>query len=317
MPTILLHESVAEAGEIDLLHPDTGELTIEAQVLADFLTHLDLSAVSTLTGVEEEAEEIELEEADGEKTALLPGWLAAAAVDEEDLQEMFRHYVNGMAARIADDENATLEQKTHVAPFVDLLDEKYAKGAFRRMHKQPAGHNRAARQLTAMLYKGVVRHVARGKGQGYNKDYVRDRGYKSGGTVQGRKKVALWKGKSSGKLKKAAVKARQKFKEDAAAKFDVEATPVWGMGEPVESVGYVASLHQDAQARVDEARKSKGKKARGMPKAPAPGNAHPPMDTNSIKPDDDVKGARRTVAEGAVLAGQMLKLHEIAPTPTK
>lgn len=302
MPTIILSESrAAEAEGFEFVNPDTGELTVEAQVLNDFLTHADLSVASTVEGVDEFAFEGEIENDEGvaEKSLLLPGAAVAEAIDEDDLQAMFVDYLNREAERVTSDPKATLESKARLAPFVELLDEKYKKGAFAKMHRQPAGHNRAARQLTAMLYKGVIKHVKPGSGQGKNKDYSKDKGYNTGGTPAGKKRVMMFKGKNAGKIKKAAMKAKQKVKEDA---FDAESTPVFGIGVPVESVSYVAGLRNDAASRLAEAKKGGKMKSMGKPAMPKA--------SGSTCEADEGDQRTRPIAEGAALASKILGLNE-------
>lgn len=304
MPSVILSEATAAESEVELIHPTTGELTAEAQVISDFLTHLDLSPVSEVEGVDELAIDGECDNEEGvaEKCSFLPGEAVAELVDEADLNTMFRHYLNAEAKRITEDPKATLESKARLAPFVDLLDEVYKKGAFAKMHRQPAGHNRAARQMTAMLKKGVIKHVKKGTGQGKGKDYAKGKGYATGGTPAGKKLVMMFKGKNTGKIKKAAMKAKQKVKESEG--FDAEATPIFGLGVPVESVAYVATLRENAVEQLGEAKKRmKGMKMKGAGTPPMP---KPPMSAENANGDQ----SSRTVAEGARLAGSILNLNE-------
>lgn len=306
MPIVILSEERAPEGDVDFIHAETGELTVEAQVISDFLTQLDLSAVSEVEGIDDLAIDGEVDNEDGvaEKCHVLPGSIVLEAIDEGDLEAMFRHYLNAEAERITNDPKASLESKGRLAPFVDMLDEKYKRGAFAKMHKGPAGHNRAARQMTAMLYKGVIKHVKRGSGQGKNKDYSRDKGYKTGGTAAGKKKVALFKGKNAGKIKRSAMKARQKVKESES--FEADSTPVFGLAEPIpqnegKQLAYVATLRADANERILEAKKGKGLRAHGKPQMP-----HPPKDACESRDDR----SSRTVVEGAGLASKILNLNE-------
>src|SRR4051812_49332366 len=88
MPTILLNESAAASAPSSLVNETTGELTLEAQVMSDFLSHVDFSSVLTLKGIDEECDEV-----GSEKTKYVPGWLVAEATDLNDLASMFGHYV--------------------------------------------------------------------------------------------------------------------------------------------------------------------------------------------------------------------------------
>lgn len=306
MPVTLRESHEPEAAASDLINPTTGELTVEAQTLADFLTHVDFSAVSEMEGIDDLAQDVEVDNVDGvmEKTAVLDGGIAADLIDESDLQAMFEHYINAQAAEVFGDENATLEAKARLMPFADMLDEKYARGAFTKMQRKPAGHNKAARQFVAMLHKGVIKHVKKGTGQGKNKDYAKSKGYASGGTPAGKKAVALYKGKNQGKLKKAAVKAKVKLKAEGVEAFDVDSTPVFGLGLPIGSATYAVSLRDGADVVMSEARKAR----KGGTMKP-PHHTGPGARNESGEP----QGAVRTVREGATLAGQMLSLQESRP----
>lgn len=311
MPTVL-HESQGHSADAasDLIHPETGELTLETQVLADFLTHVDLSAVCEVEGVEAACFEAEIENDEGvlEKVQLVPGDVVADLVDEDDLQAMFVHYINQLAESVMGNKDSTLEEKARLAPFTELIEGPHRRGDFARMHKKPAGHHKAARQMVAMLRKGVIKHVKKGTGQGKGKDYRRDKGYKSGGTPQGKKLYARFKAKSGAKLKKAAVRAKQKFKAES---FDADSTPIWGLGIPIDSASYEASVREDAQARVEEAKKKlppwmmKGAKKNDDDKD----DDEEETDESKKAPVQQV-AAGRTVLEGAGLAGQILPLME-------
>lgn len=321
MPTILTEtRAQTEAEASDLLHPETGELTLETQVYSDFLTHADFSGITDVDGIDDFAFEAEVENPETgvvEKLTLLPGKVVADLVDENDLQGMFEHYIQQLADSITSNKDATLEEKARLAPFAELIEFKgHKRGDFSRMHRQPAGHNRAARQMTAMLYKGAIVHTKKGKGQGKNKDYKRGKGYSSGGTPAGKKLVARWKAKSGSKLRKAAVKAKQKVKESVTG-FDVESTPIWGLGAPVEQANYVTSFREDA-----------GTKLADMKKAALAEKSKCAADDDEVEPDADdaddtddadegVKmraSAGMSVTEGAGLAGAIMRIQGTQPT---
>lgn len=257
MPVKLIHEAADGADDFDLL-TQTGELTLEAETVSDFLTHADFSAVFNHPAVKECISTIEggkiafgakadqaahrealSDLAEGEDDAVVQVISvedALKVIDESDLEQMFLHYVESLP------EN-TLEDRARRAAIANYygLDE-YAKGSFKKIHRKPGGPALVNRMLGAMMTKGLIKRA--GKGQGYQGgDYTKTGQYKTGPKKAAKAAVAKYKKANVAKLKKQAMKAKAAKKKKLAASmgmesmaegFEVADLPVFGFGLPVD-----------------------------------------------------------------------------------
>ncbi len=197
MPIIITNEPAAplhEAETDSLLLRTDGRLTLEGQVIADFLESVDFEEAFEALGEVIEAETIKLSEKDGEivegegedtEIETLDGEAIAEALDEDDLATMFEHYVDNLP-------EATIEDKAMKAAGLSLISEErldeFQKGAFRKMGKKGgAGRALVNRMLGAMIAKQVIKR-AKAKGPGT------PRKGQSGFTGQGGHKGAGYKG---------------------------------------------------------------------------------------------------------------------------
>lgn len=243
-----------------LVSEETGELTLEAQVITDFLTDVDFSACWDVPGAEAHAVTaafVEEKGADPSPRDVLPGFVVAATVDEDDLWGMFVDYLGLLHDRA--EESDSLQDKARLAPFDDILSEgPNKKGHMRKSQKGgPKKRNNVVRQMLAMVHKGVL--VRDGEG-----GYKKGKGYKKGGTPAGQNKVAKYKKASAGKVKKAAMKA------GAAESFNVDNLndyAVWGLGFPVDGFLFSAAVAEDAERELARVVEKYGHK--GMPKGKA------------------------------------------------
>lgn len=262
MPVKLIHEAADVADDFDVL-TQTGELTLEAETVSDFLTHADFSAVfnhpavkeciSTIAGgkiafgakADQAAHREALSDlAEGEDDAVVQVISvedALKVIDESDLEQMFLHYVESLP------EN-TLEDRARRAAIANYygIDEKkggFKKGGFRTVHGKPGGPALVNRMLGAMLNKGLIKRADE-PGTGYKKgDYEKTKNYKTGATKAAKAKVAKFKKANAAKLKRQAAKAKAAKKRKLAASmgmesmaegFEVADLPVFGFGLPVD-----------------------------------------------------------------------------------
>ena len=274
MPVKLIHEAADVAAETFDLLTQTGELTLEAETVSDFLTQADFSAVFDHPAVKEcistiEAGKIafgakadqaahraalsELAESEEETIQVISVEDALKVIDENDLEQMFLHYVETLPENTLEDR----ARRAAIANFYGL--DEYAKGSFRKIHKKSGGPALVNRMLGAMMQKGQIQRT--GKGAGYmGGDYERTAAYKA--PVKKAKKAAIAKFKKANvaKLKKQAMKTRAaKKKKTVAASmgmesmveaFDVTDLPVFGFGVPVDGAAFeVATV---GNARVGE-----------------------------------------------------------------
>lgn len=229
MPVIIEQNRGETPQEVEaLIYDEKGEYTLEGETLEGFLSFVDWSEffadeklvekqkvyikqdgdkIQVVDKDTEGAEEVELESIDGEKLADL--------VDFEDLVDMFEWFLNDMY-----DEEMALEDKARIACF---LDEKFKKGAFRKIHKG-GGKDQVARMLIAMMKKGAIQR-ADTPGKGYRGgDYTKNKAGYPSGTPKGRK---IYKAYVTGKGKGKAAKAKRKAKKGAklAARLAASAEP--------------------------------------------------------------------------------------------
>ena len=316
---------------MSLISEDTGELTLEAQTINDLLVHLDFDPVWQLPGIQEfviETKERELDE-DGEPIGdeqtihVLPGSLLARLIDEDDLGHSLVVYAY-MLAEAIEEEGTSLEEKARVAALFDALGldleeakkknpfkPPYKKGTFKKLWKRgKAMGNRAVRSMIAMLHKGVIKR----KGDGY----VKDKGYKKGGTPAGKKKYELYKGKNKAKLKKAAKGALAASTEPLSLDAIMEAA-VFGLAVPVDEALFAVAVCEDAEEVLAAFKESMGGKTGVEGYALALSEKAPETDTDDANKDETGDGEateegafqpRSSLQEGAKLAGGILRNFE-------
>jgi hypothetical protein len=234
---IEIHKNVAEMSvtDIDKLILENGSLTLIGQVLTAFLESvefddlIDDADVKEFVEVEEAAvksvqgsDDLEVVEADADGSELclietLPGDVAEAFIDIDDLVNMFEHFVTHM-------EETTTQDRILKAAALELLGEGYdlknleeasvfKKGDFRKIRsgtlKTPNGKTGPElinRMLGAMLKKEAIKR-AKAPGAGYKRgDYDKNPAGYGGGTGKGRKAVMMFKNKNKSSL---AVKAKR------------------------------------------------------------------------------------------------------------
>ena len=239
MPVVLtsqLHESSKGQSTLPLFD-ESGELTIAGNVIADFLEHADFSELFEhpaaqpfiITLVDEADESVEEE--------VLPGSVAIKLIDENDLFEMFLHYLD-LLGETASQDDATLDSKTKLAVFENALltplDEKYRRGAFRQIRKQPGGGELVNRMLGAMIRKGEVKR-AKKAGSGYKGgDYEKGPRYRTGATKAVKAKGKLVRRRTSAKIKQSQMRTRRARTRARAlaASVGMEESFVFGFAEP-------------------------------------------------------------------------------------
>lgn len=258
MPVKLIHEST-DVSDVNLLTTE-GELTLEAQIVADFLAHADFSAVfdhpaaaphistrgedGTITvGEQADADlanaalgDLAEDAEDGDEVQVMDAETALGMVDEDDLCVMLAHYVETLP-------ESTLEDKARLAAAANLfgLDE-FARGSFRKIRRRPGGGALVARMLGAMMSKGVISR-AKGKGKGYKSgDYTRTANYKTGPKKANLQKVARYKKANQAKIKKSArmAKRAKKVKEG----FE---PAIFGLHAPVDGQVFEVSVREGVQ----------------------------------------------------------------------
>ncbi len=197
MPIIITAEAKAPIAETDVesLLVRGDRLTLEGQVVADFLESVDFEDAFEHLAEAAETETIKLSEADGEvvegaadgvdtEVEVIDGEDLAESIDVDDLCQMFEHYVDGLP-------EASIEEKAYKAAALSLVGEdrleEFQKGTFRKMGKTGAGRALVNRMLGAMIAKQVIKR-AKSKGPGT------PRKGSSGFTGQGGAKGAGYKG---------------------------------------------------------------------------------------------------------------------------
>lgn len=238
MPIILTAPNAVAEQEIEvesLLVDKNGNPTLEACVIEDFLDEVDFDDLFDHEDVREfvETAKLKVVEVDGElfeddegeevEVEILTGDVIAEAVDEDDLLNMFEHYVKHLPTD-------TLEDKARKAVWGKYLGEKaldeFQKGAFKRigggpgtavqsmmlamLHKQAIKRAKAApvstKSKTTASPPGTGRKGQGDKGSGYQKAP----GY-GPGTSGGKLKVNKYKGTKKGALARASKKRQTKF----------------------------------------------------------------------------------------------------------
>ncbi len=253
MPTILntSNEETVEQADVEAaLFTEAGELTLEGNIIDDFLSQVDygdlfedeelfdhieveqnfcrllengsIEVVEDAEGVDEKAGifEFNLESFDPEKLA--------EAIDVEDLRTMFEYYVSDIM-----EDDGTIAGKTRLAAAQALVEGtfkgKLKKGDMIKMRKQgKKGKHLVTRMILAMLKKGVIKRTE--PGEGYKSgDYEKAAGYKKGGTPADLASYIAYKRKNKTKIQKAAkrqglaAKAEEGGKGSGAAKKELAA----------------------------------------------------------------------------------------------
>lgn len=267
MPVKLIHEAAVEADDNDLLTTN-GELTLEAETVSDFLTHADFSAVFAHPAVAENISTIEdgkiafgknvdqeahraamsMDESDdGDEGAWQVISLedALRVIDENDLEQMFLHYVDSLP-------EDTLEDRARRAAIANAygLDE-FKKGAFKKIRARgKPGMALVQRMLGAMKQKGLIKRAA-DAGSGYTGgDWTKTPQYKTGPKKAVKAKIAKFKKANVAKLKKAAAAAKAakkkgpKMKKESVGNyedFDVTNLPLFGLSVPMDGAAFEVS----------------------------------------------------------------------------
>jgi hypothetical protein len=148
---------------VDFIYNDA--LTLEAEVISDFLTCTDFSEIFEHPEIDKYTTSIkqENEEGDSETIEVIPGDVALQLVDEDDLTQMFLQYVDALPEETLED----VAKKTAIS---NLLDEKFKKGTFKKVHKVKGGKQLVNKMIGAMLAKKAIKRngskYAKGKAYG-------------------------------------------------------------------------------------------------------------------------------------------------------
>lgn len=223
-----------------LLFKEDGTLTLEGEVLQDFLDDVDFDDVFEDAEVREsgiltiekkwgiEADEDVIEAAEGDEgasefeVATISGEDFAEVVDLDDLANLFQYHVENEMPE------ETLEEKARKKVAEDILDEAkyhpYKKGDFKRIHRG-GGAALVNRMLGAMLNKEAIQRATKGPGKGYKGgDYDKRKPGYAPGTAKGIRKWRMYKMKKKAELAqkekktKKAKKAGKRFAKKAQAK---------------------------------------------------------------------------------------------------
>lgn len=260
MPVILPKRSrliEAEEGELALFNED-GEPTLAGEVVADFLEHADFSAV--FEHPEAQKYIIHLVEGDGDDETVveevLPGEVAVQLVDEADLVEMFLHYLDVLGEH-ALAEDAPMEEKARLAVFErHLLDERYRRGAFRKIRAAEGGaqgrNSQTNMMLGAMLAKGEIKRTKPGKGY-KGGDYTKGSRYRSGATksakAKGKRIARRMRAKNMRAKKSSARRRAGRRGRQLAASIGMEEGFVFGEGVPYR--GALFAVDTDPRAIIE------------------------------------------------------------------
>jgi hypothetical protein len=208
MPLVSVqNEESQDAVDISkLLFKEDGTLTLEGEVLQDFLDDVDFDDVFEDAEVREsgiltiekkwgiEADDDVIEAAEGDEGAKE---FEVATISGEDFAEVVDHVENEMPTE-------TLEEKARKKVAEDILDEAkyhpYKKGDFKRIHRA-GGAALVNRMLGAMLNKQAIQRAAGGPGTGYKKgDYDKRKPGYGQGTATGVRRWKMYKMKKKAEL---------------------------------------------------------------------------------------------------------------------
>lgn len=224
-----------------LLFDESGKLTLEGEIIGDFLESVDYDALFEDADVQEfiddenalyfvegedgepkfltKEEEIEAhEDVEEAEIEVVPGEVAVQAIDMDDMFAMFEYYVQNEMP------TTTMEDKARKAAALYMLGEEaleeapFKKGDFRKLRaKGPGGKDAVTRMMIAMLGKEAIKRV--GKGKGYKGGgYAKDSGY-APGTPGGIKRYEKMRKKTGGGEGKGAGKKSASLAKKAIAKF--------------------------------------------------------------------------------------------------
>lgn len=240
------------------LFDESGELTLAGSVVLEFLEHADFDAVfehpeAKSYIVARTDEQMEEEGAGGD---YLPGDVVVQLVDEDDLASMFGHYLSILHER-ATAEDAPLDEKARWAVFaplfpdIDGLDEKFKRGAFRKLRKTKGGEDLVNDMLGAMQAKGVVKRSKKSGGGYKGGDWEKGPKYKTGGTAQSKRKAKAIARKKKAKRKQRVMKGKAARRKAAALAASVgmeeAADFVFGEGIPFEGCLFQVGTKDDAK----------------------------------------------------------------------
>lgn len=240
----------------------------------------------------------------------LPGAVVAAAVDEDDLFEMFKFYVSEMPLE-------GLEQKARAASIVQYFDEDtmneavFSKGEFRKIYHGKAstpngqrGPEIVKRMMLAMMHKQAIKRTKASPVPTSSKTTAgpagsgkKGSGYKGGGytkaiygkgTPGGWKKIAKYRGTNKTKIEKEAKKGKGYLKAQAKLKAKAAAT--------------ATKKKQAKSAALKAAQAKKAGSGGKTKKSIVAGREQRPANLT-----ETVQGAPTGITEGASLAGRMLK----------
>jgi hypothetical protein len=174
----------------DFIHND--ELTLEAEVMSDFLACADFSAIFEHPEAEAHIQTITQEDEEGntEPIDVIPGDVALQLIDEDDMLEMFVEYVDSLPSETLED----VARKTAIA---QLLDEKFKKGTFKKVHKVKGGPALVNKMIGAMMSKKAIKRdgkkyakgAAYGGGTGAEKKIIAKK-YKKAKAKFGKKRAS-------------------------------------------------------------------------------------------------------------------------------
>lgn len=249
MPVVLTKTSpLTESSdrETPSLFDESGEPTLLGHIVADFLEHADFSECFEHPAAQPFIITVVAEDDESLYEDVMPGSVALKLVDEDDIADMFLHYVEKLAEHAATSES--LEDRTRLAvlesALLKPLDEKYQRGAFRKLRKQPGGAELVNKMLGAMLAKGEIKR-AKKSGKGYKGgDYDKGPRYKSGATKAVKTKGKLIRKRNAAKVKQSlqrTKRARNRARA-LAASVGMEESFLFGFGEPYSGALFEVSL---------------------------------------------------------------------------
>lgn len=226
---------------VQLVHE--GELTLEADAVADFLLHSDFDAFFEHEYAKQHIQLVKETNAETDEEVefqVLPGEVVAEMLDDTDLTAMFLTFVD---ETIADE---GLESVTRRAAIGALLGEKgpFKRGGFKKLIKKygKKGHMAVKRMMVAMLKKGVIKRKKKGDG------YQRDKGYKTGGVGAKKKAVARFKKKNVAKLKKSQKKVKKVLKTAEGEEPKPEVLTLEGLAELADfGMGFTVETEETDQ----------------------------------------------------------------------
>lgn len=258
MPVLLtntLHESGTTRSDVSLF-AESGELTVAGEVVAHFLETADFSEVFDHPEVAPYVINVVAEDDESISEEIVPGTVALRVLDETDLGAMFLHYLDILGENASTDE-ATLDDKTKLAVFENALlkplNEKYARGAFRKIHKTKGGPELVNRMIGAIMNKGEIKRA--GKGKGYRGgDYERTGRYNGPERKATKTKRMRIRKQSSAKIRASMSRTRgaRKRAKALAASVGMEESFLFGFGETYGGAMFQVGTKPDAEIEFTE-----------------------------------------------------------------